>query len=153
MKKGLTLVEVITALVILGILAALAMPNFANMRRRAEFREVASLIDVVVAAARYYDLRSDLANFDFNPTLPAALSLMERRWAEFNITLPPNAVCEYRLVDAGGARAGQVELEVWHGATLFPLYELDLVDGTVTRHNTAPADLHPDNRFLPRNIP
>lgn len=55
MKKGFTLIEVLIVVIILGILATLAIPQFARMTRRARLAEAwAGLGGVRTAEAVYF---------------------------------------------------------------------------------------------------
>lgn len=54
--KGFTLVELIVAVLILGILASLSMGNYHINRRRAEYRNAVAQVQAIVAAEKNYYL-------------------------------------------------------------------------------------------------
>lgn len=67
-KKGFTLLEVLVVIIIIGILAALALPQYMKTIRKARIAEATSNIGSIRAAelryAQEYDVIGDLANLD-----------------------------------------------------------------------------------------
>lgn len=58
MKKGFTLIEVLVVLVIVGVLAAIALPNFNVMQEKTLDREAKASLALIRAAERVYRMEA-----------------------------------------------------------------------------------------------
>ena len=53
-SKGFTLIELLIVVIVIGILAAIAVPQFRNMRTRARLAEGVAILDMVYKAEALY---------------------------------------------------------------------------------------------------
>ena len=102
MKRAFTLIELIFVIVIIGVLAAVAVPKFLNLRQSAEANSVVKVtIDTaqqaVEAAINHRDLEGEKFKTDFN--LTDLVQLRGKGWGagalknnsyEYNITYGTN---------------------------------------------------------------
>ena len=66
-QQGFTLIELMVIIVILGILAALALPAYATMMRRARYAEVRQQMGTMAKQAQMYRVESAHYPLDVNP--------------------------------------------------------------------------------------
>ncbi len=63
MRKGFTLVELIIVVVIIGILATFAMPQFAKTKERTLDKEAQANLKLIQAAEKIYRMENDLGTY------------------------------------------------------------------------------------------
>ena len=91
--KAITLIEILTVIIIIGILVVLALPNFGTMKERALDREAKANLKLIQAAEKIYRMEvgryfpvdgtteSDINNINTG----LRLSLTERNW-DYSVT-------------------------------------------------------------------
>ena len=79
-KKAFTLVELMIVVAIIGILAAIAVPNFVAMQYRAKRAEVPSNVDGIKTAELAYDAAFDAFVQQANWTPTADPSKIQQAW-------------------------------------------------------------------------
>lgn len=94
-SKGFTLIELVMVIVIIGILAAIAIPRFINLRRDAQQAACDANIGAMRAALANYYARRALANT--TPYFPASMHEAGFRGYLSGNTIPahPGAAFDY----------------------------------------------------------
>jgi len=130
-KKGFTVIEIMVVVIILGILAAISLPMYNKIIKRTGFKEVASIVSLVRAGAKYYDLKYDLSALQGNATT----------WDVLKVDPPSGSGAGLSYTMTGGT--SPVLQVTYDGNTI---YTYDLNAGTGT---TAGAD----SAYLPSDLP
>jgi prepilin-type N-terminal cleavage/methylation domain-containing protein len=86
-KKGVTLIEFLIVIIIIGILVILSLPQYSQIRERAFDREAKANLRLIQAAERFYRLElgcyyASTDTGDMNTNLKLSLpSTTNRRWS------------------------------------------------------------------------
>ena len=99
-RKGFTMIELMVVVVIVGVLAAIAIPLYGKYVKNARLTEATSRIGEIVTAAKAYALENDTPN----PTWPAGAVGVVDLAASDNFT--------YAITDGGGSNASTTALEI-----------------------------------------
>ena len=84
MKRAFTLIELIFVIVIIGLLAAVAVPKFMNLKQHAEANSVVkTTVDAAQQAVETASNMMDLEN-DYNFTLKDIVKLKGKNWSLAN---------------------------------------------------------------------
>ena len=93
-KKGFTLIEILVVIVIVGILAALTLPNYMAIKEKTLDREAKANLALIRAAEKIYKMEEgnyypssgsistiDVINTNLRLSLPNSLPVTSRNWA------------------------------------------------------------------------
>jgi prepilin-type N-terminal cleavage/methylation domain-containing protein len=104
--RGFTLIEMMMVVAIIGILASIALPNFANAQARAKKAERDVMIDSLARGVQAYVARN--GGFPPNPptwnpavapgTTPRALDIAMVGWREIELHVEGSVYYQYRFV-------------------------------------------------------
>ena len=134
-QKGFTLIELMVVVVIIGILAAIAIPNFIAMERRAKEASVKGSMHTIELALEDYATGS-------GGTYPGNLAVQGTGEAQFSCNLPnatpPNDPYQsgYYVIQTGCAATGLTPIGV-------PAAQTDYKVGAVTAVPSSNTDFAP----------
>ena len=130
-QKSFTLIEIMVVVIIFGILAVISLPMYNKIIKRTGFKEVASIVSLVRAGAKYYDLKYDLTLFD---------TAADNPWDVLKVDEPVDTGANLTYTITGGTTP---VLQVSYDSTTIYTYDLNAGTGTKSGADSAylPADL------------
>ena len=83
-KKGFTLIELMIVVAIIGILAAIAIPNFLRFQAKSKQSEAKTNLGAIYTGqSSYFGERNSYGNFDRSTGLPRGLPGTITRWVRW----------------------------------------------------------------------
>jgi prepilin-type N-terminal cleavage/methylation domain-containing protein len=132
MKRGFTLIEMLTVIIILSILGTVSLPIYNRVKTRIEYREASGVLELVRAGAKYYDLKYGISG----------LSSGDPGWVQLKVDKPTGLNLIYSIEAAAGIRYMRIR-----NKNNDLLYSYQLPNGPGSR--TA----HADTANLPSDLP
>jgi prepilin-type N-terminal cleavage/methylation domain-containing protein len=128
-KKAFTLLETLIVIIILTIVVLAFMPTYSRLKKSMEYKEASSLLELVRAGAKYYDVKYGIGH----------LVGGAGAWDTIKVERPTGGKLDYDI-----AAGPKLQIKKKDGTTL---YVYDLPDGP----GTPTAD--PDASYLPDDLP
>jgi len=141
MKKGFTLVELLIVIIIIGILATMAVPQYQKMVNRAKWAEAVSLVDTLKTAENlYYAENSKWTRAKISGTTEKyfdgyidTATISGNRNFNFSTYITNKAGLIYAIPNVNGAGSDD-----FTGAGSNPYYAYDVVTNTTSTGNNYP---------------
>ncbi len=99
-QRGFTLIEIIMVIVLLGIIAAIAIPKYVDLRTEAADATASGIVGAIVSSASIG--YADLVTHNSDTTFPAFATLQVTYLQAQNITLYPSTANNFWTATIGG---------------------------------------------------
>jgi len=100
-QRGFTLIEIIMVIVLLGIIAAIAIPKYIDLRTEAADATAKGIVGAIVSSAAIG--YADLVTHNSSSTFPLFTTLHDNYLQAQNVTLYPETGSNYWTAAIGGA--------------------------------------------------